>query len=595
MMSRTKDNTARQTTGFYWRAARRYPHFLWPMFVLIPATILAGEFARPYITSLILNQLSSGNYNHSNLWASFGPELIAFAAASTFYGVLGWRVVLWYSWTLEFNVMRDLATRSFDHLMRMSAAFHSNRFGGSLVSQTNKFAGSYIRIADSTIFSLFPLVISVIATAAILWSRVPGYVVVLMVLSVLYIFGAFYFSKAVRAANVAQAAAENRQTGTLADAITNVFAVKTFAAAASEHDRFWDVSSKVRQAAHKSMWATLHRENFSSIVTTTMGISALVIAVIGVGALRADIGTVFLMVTYTSSLSQRLWDFQNVLRQYNRALGDASDMTKILQIEPGIKDPARPERSRMRLGHIEFKDMTFTHGGADETLFESFNLDIKPGTGIGLVGHSGSGKTTLTRLLLRFSDLDAGQILIDGQDITKVSQDDLRRAISYVPQEPLLFHRSLQENIAYGKPGASEEDVLRAARRAHAHEFIAKLPHGYDTLVGERGVKLSGGQRQRIAIARAMLKDAPILVLDEATSALDSESERLIQDALSKLMEGRTSIVIAHRLSTVQRMDRKVVLDSGKIVEQGTHHELLGKRGTYARLWSHQSGGFIDD
>ena len=213
-----------------------------------------------------------------------------------------------------------------------------------------------------------------------------------------------------------------------------------------------------------------------------------------------------------------------------------------------------------------------------------------------MVGISGSGKTTLTKLLLRFADVQAGEILIDGQDIKSVHQVSLRENIAYVPQETALFHRSISENIAYARPDASQKEIERAAKLANAHEFVKDLPDGYDTLVGERGIKLSGGQRQRIAIARAILKDAPILVLDEATSALDSESEALIQDALEKLMKGRTSIVVAHRLSTVASMDRIVVLDNGKIIEQGSHEELLKKKnGAYHKLWSRQSGAFLDN
>jgi ATP-binding cassette subfamily B protein len=240
------------------------------------------------------------------------------------------------------------------------------------------------------------------------------------------------------------------------------------------------------------------------------------------------------------------------------------------------------------------QDVTFGHDGQyEQPLFEHFDLDIAPGEKIGLVGQSGSGKTTLTRLLLRFSDLQGGRILIDGQDIAEVTQRSLRQQISYVPQEPLLFHRSLQENIAYGLPGATEQQIRHAAERAYALDFIESLPDGFDTLVGERGVKLSGGQRQRIAIARAILKDARILVLDEATSALDSESEVHIQRALAQAMAGRTTMVIAHRLSTIQAMDRILVMDAGRIIEQGSHRELLAAGGTYAALWAHQSGGFL--
>ena len=236
----------------------------------------------------------------------------------------------------------------------------------------------------------------------------------------------------------------------------------------------------------------------------------------------------------------------------------------------------------------------FTHGGG-EPLFDGLDLDIPAGTRIGLVGRSGGGKTTLTRLLLRLMDVDRGRVLIGGQDIARLSQADLRGLIGYVPQDPAMFHRTLRENIAFARPGATDAEIHRAAHAAHVTEFADALPDGFDTMVGERGIKLSGGQRQRVALARAILRDAPILLLDEATSALDSESEVLVQEALWRLMEGRTAIVVAHRLSTVVRMDRLIVLDRGRIVEQGTHAELLDVDGTYAKLWRHQSGGFLDE
>jgi ATP-binding cassette subfamily B protein len=260
-----------------------------------------------------------------------------------------------------------------------------------------------------------------------------------------------------------------------------------------------------------------------------------------------------------------------------------------------LKDPIKPEVSKINDGLIEFSDVTFCHEKDEPAIFKDFTLTIQPGERIGLVGASGSGKTTLTRLLLRFSDIEKGQILIDGQNIASITQDDLHKSIAYVSQDPALFHRTLRENITYGKIDATTEEINKATTQANANEFIDKLHNGLETLVGERGVKLSGGQRQRIAIARAILKDAPILVLDEATSALDSVTEQLIQDALTKLMKGRTSIVIAHRLSTIAKLDRIVVLDNGQIVEQGTHQKLIAQNGTYAKLWAHQSGGFIEE
>jgi ATP-binding cassette subfamily B protein len=361
---------------------------------------------------------------------------------------------------------------------------------------------------------------------------------------------------------------------------------------------FGQATQRTLDASHKVLIASLKQDTIFAFSTLTIGILALILAVVSVVVFHANVGTAFLVITYTNGISQRLWDFaRGTLRTYNRAMGDAQEMIRILAISPEVRDPAKPEKARITKGAIDFQSMRFTHpeSRSGEVLFNGLDLHIKAGEKIGLVGHSGSGKSTLTRLLLRFSDVDGGAILIDGQNIATVTQDDLRRHIAYVPQEPLLFHRSIRENIAYGKPGATQAEIEAAAEKAYAREFIDNLPKGYDTLVGERGVKLSGGQRQRIAIARAILKDAPILVLDEATSALDSESEKLIQAALWELMKGRTAIVIAHRLSTIQRMDHIVVLEHGSVTEQGTHRNLLKQKGTYAKLWTHQSGGFIEE
>jgi ATP-binding cassette subfamily B protein len=426
--------------------------------------------------------------------------------------------------------------------------------------------------------------------------RAPLFVLVLGVFGVIYLLVAVLTTKHVRKLNAAEAAMQSKQTGYLADSITNVLAIKSFATDDREVDRFKGVTKDSYTALINNMKATIKRDAMFSTVGFASGFAALLSAIASVLLFHADIATVFLIFNYTSNVTRGLWDFSTSgLRQYNRALGDAADMVEILAIQPEVKDLPNAKPAKIQEGAIDFKHVKFAHPGAGETLFADLDLRIKPGEKIGLVGHSGSGKTTLTKLLLRFVDIDAGEILIDGQNIAKVTQNELRDHIAYVPQEPLLFHRSIRENIAYGRPEASETDIVEAAKKAHAAQFIAKLPQGYETLVGERGVKLSGGQRQRIAIARAILKNAPVLVLDEATSALDSESEKLIQAALWELMQKRTAIVVAHRLSTIQRMDRIVVLDDGNVIEQGTHKDLIAKKGVYAQLWAHQSGGFIEN
>lgn len=589
-------NLPKEIIRLYWSTAWRYPRLVLGVCISLPLTVLVDTFLPPLILANVLNRLSRGDYQPHQLWASFGADIIGYAALILFGGLVAWRTVDAFAWRLEANVECDLARRVFSHLLSLSADFHANHFGGSLVSQYNKLLSAYIRMADTTIFQVGPLLAGLLWATIILAFRAPLFAVLLFVFSVIYIAASLFVTRKVRRLSAVQAETESLQTGYLADGVTNVMAIKSFAGSEYENRQFAAATSKTRTELLTLARAHQRQNAYTGSAARLISATSLFMAVAGVMLFHANLATVFLILSYTSSIVVQLFGFSlNSLRNYNRSIGDAGEMAEILLQEPEVKDAAKPEKVRIKKGAIAFDAVVFTHNGADDALFEGLSLKIKSGEKVGLVGHSGSGKTTFTRLLLRFSDIDGGQILIDGQDISRITQDDLRAHIAYVPQEPLLFHRSIQDNIAYGKPGAGMQDVTEAARRAYADEFINQLPQGYHTLVGERGVKLSGGQRQRIAIARAILKDAPILVLDEATSALDSESERLIQAALWQLMKGRTAIVIAHRLSTVQKMDRIVVLDGGHIIEQGSHRELLKAKGTYAKLWQHQSGGFIEE
>lgn len=579
----------------YWKYAWRYKWRLIALITTVVTAILIFRFAPSIIIAGVIDRLSKGQYT-GDVWASFGMDIMLFVIVSVVGGIILWRLAVILLWTLEIKVVRDIYQHIFSHLMKLDANFHANRFGGSLVSQTNKFAGSYVRVVDTTVFEVSGLVFSFIFTAIILWPRAPIIVIMLGIFSILFILISIKITKRVRELNAVEAAKTNRQTGFLADMVTNVMAVKSYSANIYESKRFALATNEVASASTDLMKASAKRDIFYSTSTLTVAIGAFILSILSVVFWKADVATVYLILQYTGIITQELWQFsRSTLRNYNKAIGDAEEMTQILALEPSVKDNRHAKSLDLHGGEITFNKVLFNHDGADHPIFENFTLTIGAGQKVGLVGHSGSGKTTFTRLLLRFSDIEQGSITIDGQNISEVTQNDLRNAIAYVPQEPLLFHRSLRENIAYGNPDATEEQILEAAKKAHVLEFIEQLPDRFDTLVGERGVKLSGGQRQRIAIARAILKDAPILVLDEATSALDSESEKLIQDALAKLMKNRTSIVIAHRLSTIAKLDRVIVLDKGNIVEDGSHETLLEKKGTYAKLWSHQSGGFIEE
>ena len=587
--------TTQKTFKLFFGHILRYKWYAIALLIWMPILIVANQVVPPIIASNVLDKLSSGNYVQGEVWASFGSMLLLYAGILFFTNTIGWRLIILLVWKLEIKVTRDIIERIFGHLTKLDMEFHNNSFGGSLVSRSNKLVGAYSRLADTFIFQLYGLIIISVSTGVVLWPKAPQFVVVFYTIAAIYILIAIKITKRIRVLSSVDAAKQNIVTGYLADMVTNVMAVKSFSAQKFENKRFNMATTDNNKATTTLMWAQLHRENIFASVTSTISVAAIVLATVSVVVYNAEIGTVFLVLSLTSNLTTRLWDFsQGTLRNINKALGDSEEAVEMLYRKPEIVDTENPKAMPIDSGTIDFTDVGFSHDR--NILFSNFNLAIEKGQKIGLIGRSGSGKTTLTKLLLRFKDIDSGSIQVNGVDIRDVSQSDLRKAISYVPQEPLLFHRSLRENIAYGKENASMQEIEQAAKYANAHDFIMSLDNGYDTLVGERGVKLSGGQKQRVAIARAMIKDAPILILDEATSALDSESETLIQDALWKLMDGKTAIVIAHRLSTIQKMDKIVVLDNGKIKEQGSHSELLHKKnGLYARLWKHQSGGFLQE
>ncbi len=582
----------RASLRLFWKLTRPYTwqRNLALLFPVLAVTINA--LVAPYILSLFIDKLTAGGITLANSW-----QLIALYGVLIFCGeVVVWRLALYFCWTFEVNMQRDLYLRIFNKLAREDLSFHANRFGGSLVSQSSKIIGAAERFWDMIVWSIMPMATTVVGSIVVL-SALGYWQYGLFLLLHATVFGVvvYFGSRFLASRNREEAAASNHTSGYLADMVTNVNTVKAFGREAYESKHAAKHINTWRDKSFRLKWGVLGATSAFSSMYAVGAIAAFIFAVLGAEYGIASVGMIYLIFIYALNINRQLWELNNITRTYNRVIGDAHEMTEILGQDYQLVDHSN-KKLRADKGEIVFDRVSFTHdNGKGEQVFDDFTLTIRPGERVGVVGHSGSGKTTLTRILLRFSDIDGGRIAIDGQDISQVTQQSLHEAVAYVSQEPMLFHRSLSDNITYGRLDATEEQVITAARKAHALEFIKKLPDGFTTLVGERGVKLSGGQRQRIAIARAILKDAPILVLDEATSALDSESEKLIQASLTELMKGRTSIVIAHRLSTIQKMDRIIVLDDGTIVEDGTHAELLKHGGTYANLWNHQSGGFIEE
>lgn len=560
---------------------------LFPILAVTVNTILA-----PYVVSLFMNKLQAGGITFANS----GHLILAYAALLLVGEVILWRLALYFTWTFEVKSQRDLYLAIFNKLANEDMMFHASRFGGSLVSQSTKLVGAFERFWDMMVWSITPLVTTVVGSiVSLVVLGLWQFAIFIALLTILFAVTVWAGTRFLAERNKIEAQRSTKTNGYLADMVTNVATVKSFGREQYEQSNAETHINNWKDASFSLKWGVLGTSSAFSTLMTLVNIGAFTFAVYAAERNIASIGTVYLVLVYSLNVGRQLWEMNSISRTYNRVIGDAYDMATILMTPCSLVDKSAKKLSAKN-GHISFSNVSFTHDkGEGEHVFEDFSLTIPSGQRVGVVGPSGSGKTTLTKILLRFADIDDGAITIDNQDISKVAQASLRHNIAYVAQEPILFHRSLAENIAYGKPNATRAQITRAAQKAYAWEFIKKLPDGLDTLVGERGVKLSGGQRQRIAIARAILKDAPILVLDEATSALDSESEKLIQASLDDLMSGRTSIVIAHRLSTIAKLDRIIVLDGGKIVEDGTHSELLELSGVYAKLWGHQSGGFIKE
>ena len=574
MRSTTDSNdraTIRRTLHYFWGVTRQKPGaFALSIISSVGYTALL-TFANTYVMGLIVDRVQAGPVAADQVLQVFGPYILALLLVNAVGQTLS-KLQDYSVYKLEINGNYQLSRLCFDTLSNQSMTFHTSRFGGSLVSQTSRFVSGYTGLVDVVTYSLYPTLASVVLTIAMLAPAAPTFVLILIGMMVLYVLIAYRMYKRILPLSSQASKAQNRLSGVLSDAVTNILAVKTYGREDYERGLFTAADQEAMAAENRNMRATMRRGFTTSFLITVIMLIASIFVSGGNAWFGISAGTLVMMFTYTYNLTMRFNYFNSMMQRINRAFGDAAEMTHVLDAPTLVQDDADAQPLKVTAGRIDFEHIGFHYADSavDDDVFQDLNLGIPAGQRVGLVGRSGSGKTTLTKLLLRLDDVQQGRVLVDGQDVSHCTQQSLRRQVAYVPQEALLFHRSIRENIAYGRPDASEEEIREAARLANALEFIDRLPKGFDTMVGERGIKLSGGQRQRVAIARAILADAPILVLDEATSALDSESEAAVQGALENLMRGRTSIVVAHRLSTVASLDRIVVLADGKIVEDGT-------------------------
>ena len=587
--------TIRRTLHYFWWVTRQRPGAFALSIISSVGYIALLTFANTYVMGRIVDRVQASPVAADQVFSVFGPYILALLVVNVVGQTLS-KLQDYSVYRLEINANYQLSRLCFDTLSNQSMTFHNSRFGGSLVSQTSRFVSGYSGLVDVLTYALWPTVASVVLTIAILAPIAPSFVAILCAMLVLYVVLAYRMYKRILVLASDASNAQNKLSGVLSDAVTNILAVKTYGREDFERETFARADRDAMAAENRNMRATMRRGFTTSFLITVIMFIVSIFVSGGNAWFGISAGTLVMMFTYTYHLTMNFNYFNSMMARINHALGDAAEMTRVLDEPTLVADDEGAEPLVVREGTIDFEHIGFRYPDAqeDDRVFSDLNLHIPAGQRVGLVGRSGSGKTTLTKLLLRLDDVQEGQVLVDGQDVSHCTQQSLRQQVAYVPQEALLFHRTIRENIAYGRPAASEDEIRSAAARANALEFIERLPQGFDTLVGERGVKLSGGQRQRVAIARAILVDAPILVLDEATSALDSESEALVQGALENLMHGRTAIVVAHRLSTVASLDRIVVLSHGRVVEDGTHHELVEADGEYAGLWDRQTGGFLE-
>jgi ATP-binding cassette subfamily B protein len=572
---------------YFWQVISDYK---FSFFFIIIGSITAGilDIYIPLQFLKLWNILSSNDFTFVN--KAYHNVTVIFILGLTRLAIA--RSVSFFNSYFQANTMAGLRKQGFSYTIGHSRSFFANNFGGSLTQKINKYARAFERLMDMFVDNGLPLIIRSVGTVIAIYTLVPKYAYILLVFCGVFILTALIYVRLKLKYDIMAAQADTKTTGALSDSISNHSSIQLFAGHDFEREKVGGVidNQKKLTIINWYLWGGL-----SFIQSFYTVLIEFIIFWIAIGDWKVGIigvPVIILIQSYLTKLTQSLWSFHAIIRSFYDGFADAQEMALVLDTPYQVDDNVTNVLKNIK-GEVTFEKITYIYDKNNIKVFDDFSLTIPRGQKIAIVGSSGAGKSTFVNLLMRLYNLTSGRILIDGVDITTISQNNLREQIAFVPQDPVLFHRSLIENIRYGRLCATDDEVKDAAHLAHCDDFIERLPLGYDTYVGERGVKLSGGERQRVAIARAILKDAPILVLDEATSALDSESEMLIQDALKNLIKNKTTIVIAHRLSTVRAMDRIIVIEEGKIIEDDTHDELVNKEeGVYKKLWNLQAGGF---
>ncbi len=569
------------------------PHKYYVISLLLVASYWGiNNTLSPYVLKLIIDKVAAFEGSRGAVFNAVLPMVILYIVLWVVIAI-DMRLVDWIRLQLFPKLRYDIVDTMFSYLNRHSHRYFQNNFAGSLSNKISDMTAGTITIFTTIDDALAQIIGVLIAIISMLLVH-PVFALILLVWTICFLSIAAVYFKPVRDMSNVFAASKTTLVGKIVDSISNVTNLRLFSRASYENNLIQNATQDTVVTDQAMQWVILKMRIYWDVSIIVLIATNLYMLVVMYSKNQVSVGDFSFIISLSISIFYNLWYLASQFVLFAEELGKCRQALTLITEPHEIKDKPNAKPLVVTQGRIEFKNVSF-HYDESAHLFKNKSIVIEPGQKIGLVGLSGSGKSSFVNLILRLFDVESGRILIDGQNIKAVTQDSLREHIAMIPQDVTLFHRSLMNNIRYGRISASDEEVICASKKAHCHEFITQLPQGYDTLVGERGIKLSGGQRQRIAIARAILKDAPILILDEATSALDSLTEKLIQDGLHLVMQERTTIVIAHRLSTLSEMDRILVFEKGRIIEDGSHQELIQKPSYYSRMWKMQAGGFLPD